>query len=249
MKKIITHDGLFHADEVLAIALIKEIYGDISVERTRNISTEDFDNPEIWIVDVGGVYNPELSCFDHHHDASLDASCMIVLEHLLTIDKVSNELFLELQNSFKVVSDIDKGGPSMYSGFQFNTLIKMMNPLENGFYIALDICKNVIKSCIDNVENIEKSLRIWNEGEQISMYIKYCTEFPIHWKRYEDSSVSYLIYPNKGKFNVLSINSNEFPIYSTGEEEFLHNGKFLAVFSSKEAAIRCAQMSMYNIVG
>lgn len=65
IKLAITHSGCFHADEVLAMVLVKYLkeFKDIIVIRTRN--------KEIWnysdiIMDVGGVFNPEKRKYDHH---------------------------------------------------------------------------------------------------------------------------------------------------------------------------------------
>jgi uncharacterized UPF0160 family protein len=62
--KIGTHDGRFHADEVLAVRLLRFVLDKpCEVTRTRNkdlLSTMDF------VVDVGGVYDPQSNLFDHH---------------------------------------------------------------------------------------------------------------------------------------------------------------------------------------
>ena len=249
IEKIITHDGLFHADEVLAIALIVSIYGDIPVERTRKISTEDMNNPNVWVIDVGGQYCPEKGQFDHHHDDTLDASCLLILDHLTSCNDVSSELYCELINQFQVVSSIDLSGPTHYNGWQVNSLIKSFNTFTTGFDMSVDLVKSYILHCMDTVNKIAESKAIWDAGKQISLFIRYCHEFPIHWKRYDDCGEMYIVYPNKDKYNVLSRDSITFPIFSTGKEEFLHNGRFLAVFASKEDAIACAQTSAYNVVG
>ncbi|MFC1720719.1 MYG1 family protein [Patescibacteria group bacterium] len=65
MKKIITHNGNFHADDIFAVAtlqLILEKEG-FEVIRTRDeeiIKTGDF------VIDVGGVYDADKNLFDHH---------------------------------------------------------------------------------------------------------------------------------------------------------------------------------------
>lgn len=56
---IVTHDGIFHGDDVLAVAMLTIVYPDAYIERTRDLS----DLPETAIlVDVGGGE------FDHHHN-------------------------------------------------------------------------------------------------------------------------------------------------------------------------------------
>ncbi|KAJ3118328.1 hypothetical protein HDU96_002485 [Phlyctochytrium bullatum] len=60
-----THDGTFHADEALALFLLKLLpaYRDATVLRTRDASllaTADI------VVDVGGEYDPSRHRYDHH---------------------------------------------------------------------------------------------------------------------------------------------------------------------------------------
>lgn len=61
VSEIVTHNGVFHADEVFACALLKELV-DCVVIRTRGYMTPG----DRIIVDVGGVYNPEAGQYDHH---------------------------------------------------------------------------------------------------------------------------------------------------------------------------------------
>lgn len=64
MKKIVTHNGDFHADDVFAVATLELfLKGKTEVIRTRDeeiIKSADF------VVDVGGKYDPEKNLFDHH---------------------------------------------------------------------------------------------------------------------------------------------------------------------------------------
>lgn len=64
LKKIITHSGNFHTDEVFACAVLS-ILNDGAVEIVRSR------DPEVWVtgdyvVDVGGVYDESINRFDHH---------------------------------------------------------------------------------------------------------------------------------------------------------------------------------------
>lgn len=63
-KKIITHNAKFHADDVFSVAvLLLHLDSEAEIIRTRDekiIETGDF------VVDVGGVYEPENNRFDHH---------------------------------------------------------------------------------------------------------------------------------------------------------------------------------------
>lgn len=64
-RLIATHSGSFHADEALAIAMLKRLpeWADADILRTRDeakLAAADL------VVDVGGVYDPATNRFDHH---------------------------------------------------------------------------------------------------------------------------------------------------------------------------------------
>lgn len=60
-----THNGSFHCDEALGVALLRRTaaYADAKVVRSRN--QEVLDKCDV-VIDVGGVYDPATSRFDHH---------------------------------------------------------------------------------------------------------------------------------------------------------------------------------------
>lgn len=63
-KKIVTHSGNFHTDEVFACAVLSLVHNDeVEIVRSRD--------PEVWatgdyVVDVGGEYDSARGRFDHH---------------------------------------------------------------------------------------------------------------------------------------------------------------------------------------
>jgi len=61
--KASTHDGRFHADEIFALAVLKMIFPDIEIVRSRD---ENVIKKADIIVDEGHVYDPEKLIFDHH---------------------------------------------------------------------------------------------------------------------------------------------------------------------------------------
>jgi uncharacterized UPF0160 family protein len=65
MVTIATHSGTFHADESLAVFMLKALpeYKDAELIRTRDA---DLIGKADIVVDVGGVYDPETRRFDHH---------------------------------------------------------------------------------------------------------------------------------------------------------------------------------------
>lgn len=62
MKKLCTHNGPFHADDVLAGAMLRLFYPDAEIIRSRN--PKDLEQADI-VFDVGGKYDGQ-KFFDHH---------------------------------------------------------------------------------------------------------------------------------------------------------------------------------------
>lgn len=69
--EIVTHDGNFHGDDVLACAMLKMLFSSAEIVRTRDPSKTCAEPGRI-VVDVGGKYDPSLNLFDHHHLASTE---------------------------------------------------------------------------------------------------------------------------------------------------------------------------------
>jgi len=66
MKRIATHNGSFHADDVFAVATLKLALNEsVSVFRTRD---KDAIKQADIAVDVGAEYNPDQDKFDHHQE-------------------------------------------------------------------------------------------------------------------------------------------------------------------------------------
>ena len=86
MKKIITHGGKAHLDDLMAcaIALVDRTWGSLEDGRTTTVETaladacegvvierrdpaeDELANPHVLVLDVGGHYRPDLGNFDHH---------------------------------------------------------------------------------------------------------------------------------------------------------------------------------------
>lgn len=58
-----THDGTFHCDEVLGCFLLKTLFPQASITRTRNPETLKLCDI---VLDVGGEYDPQIHRYDHH---------------------------------------------------------------------------------------------------------------------------------------------------------------------------------------
>lgn len=72
-RPVLVHSDRFHADEVMAVAILKELNllecegsGDPVITRTRDRDTIETHHGKAYILDVGGVDDPANLRFDHH---------------------------------------------------------------------------------------------------------------------------------------------------------------------------------------
>lgn len=75
MKKIniLTHSGIFHADDIFATATVNLYFKNkdkkIKIAHKRSFKPEDIEKADI-VYDVGMIYNPKKLRFDHHQNDS-----------------------------------------------------------------------------------------------------------------------------------------------------------------------------------
>lgn len=249
IKKIITHNGQFHADEIFACALLQCLFGDqIPVERTRDISAEDIDDPTVWVLDVARMYDRDKKVFDHHQDESLFATNMIVLYYLHELGHVNDSLFNRLHDTFEGISNIDRGGYDGHNGFQVNSLIKSFNSLPEGFSAAISIARLYIKAKLIDCHTEQQSGQFYDEGQRLTVNVRVCENYPVFWKSYQD--VSFLVAPDQnGKWCLHSIDSKRFPIHYTGKESFTHAGRMIGGYHSKDDAVEAAMEQEFQHFG
>ncbi|SCZ88207.1 BZ3500_MvSof-1268-A1-R1_Chr10-2g02879 [Microbotryum saponariae] len=153
-----THSGTFHADEALAVFLLRLLpeYGQAEIVRSRDPAVLDECTV---VVDVGGTYEPERLRFDHHQRGfnetfghgfvtKLSSAGLVykhfgraILSHVLDLPQQSpsiDTLYLKLYADFVEAFDgIDNGiaaqsGPSLYkSRTDISSRIGHLNPRWN----------------------------------------------------------------------------------------------------------------------
>jgi uncharacterized UPF0160 family protein len=90
---IVTHSQTFHADEVCAVSLLSLLFPRSTIDLTRTRDAETIGNAKTgtFVLDVGGVYDPETLRFDHHQSSFNDkyaeefffpmSSCGLIWKH------------------------------------------------------------------------------------------------------------------------------------------------------------------------
>lgn len=242
--KIVTHGGTFHADEVSALALIERVFNvsvhnDIPLERVFKVTEEDIANPNVWVLDIGGQYNPGLNNFDHHHDAELPACNVLVLETLMARNLIGAfRSKCVSDNLFEYISNVDCGhiietGSKVPS---VNSLIRACNSIgQSGFNVALDLMGDILIGQFALAEEAEKALTLWAMVEKHEGYaIHDSLEQIVGWHELAGKEdIRFLITPNaRGGYQIMSRDSRQWPIPEDERQIFRHNSGFLAVYDS-----------------
>jgi hypothetical protein len=241
IKKIITHGGMFHADEVMAIAMLRHFGFTAEVERKFEISEEEFSSSEILILDIGRRFDPQLGNLDHHQDPTSPATNILVADFLVNKGLLSLEVYQNLLPFLTEVSDVDRGIiPEGGSTSGLNSIIRSMNGAVE-FEEATKIMQKIISAKIFVAEKAIQTLQKWRGLEKISTRVKISSdpaELPGWKKLAEGEGVILLISPNtRGGFQVVTRDTEVFRIPSDPRQSFCHNSGFMAVYPQKEDAV------------
>ena len=245
--KFITHDGMFHADDILSTALLTLVFGYHKVIRTssNDVVIEDDDI----IYDVGG------GKFDHHQigaevrDNGIPYAAFGLLwreyspklgihpwaaelmdkEFVSLIDETDNRGQAKCPNTLSaLVSACFKAGRS------FEDTVDLVLPMLDDLiktYRDLSDQKHEVDSLID------EDTRVFNGKDK-------------HYdgRLFEDTDVVFILGPSlRGPGVVLrSLDSASFPIKDVDGVEplFIHKGRFTATYSCEEDALKAANASL-----
>ena len=77
--KIVTHGGGPHMDDLISVCIVLAIRNDIKCVERRPVEPEEIADPTVWVLDQGGVYDPENRNFDHHQFPAGTRKCTLSL--------------------------------------------------------------------------------------------------------------------------------------------------------------------------
>ena len=168
-----THDGPFHADDVLAFALVRSFVDpDATIVRTRDplkLAAADL------VFDVGGTYDPATQRFDHHQASYAGplSSAGMVLAWLEATGKVAPPLSAFLRDSMVAyVDDVDNGRVAPKAGVPcFPKLVDAYNqPAEThaeydaAFLSAVAMAHGVVQGLQAEHRSIQEARRIIDDA-------------------------------------------------------------------------------------
>jgi hypothetical protein len=172
-EQIITHPGSAHFDEVTAISLIMAVHDDkrFKIER-REPTTEELDNPDIWVVDVGDRHEPEKLNFDHHQDANCPASFVLIAEFLGLKETMSVMPWWQFKDS------VDRIGAEKSSEiFKAGDELVNKNPVEAWFTdqfaspdgLPPNMLRAFGKNLISSARTIKRQFDFWKSSRRLDI--------------------------------------------------------------------------------
>ncbi len=285
--KVATHNGYFHADDVLAVAVFLLKYPKAEILRARD---EGVIRSADAAIDVGRVYDPDTLRFDHHQRGGAGergngipyASLGLIWKHfgeevaygkreaeiverrlVMAIDaldngvEISTPLFKSV-SSYTIADYLDS----------FNDGRESLEDFDRGFSEALFFGSKLLMEEIDRakayVRDLDKVGEIFRNSKD-----KEIIELPpnIHWKEVlVPTEAKFVVFPrNDGDFYVRAVPkevgefTSKIPFPESwgglvGEElagttgvkdaSFCHRDGFIAGASSREGALRLAELAL-----
>lgn len=210
-----THDGTFHCDEALACFMLKILHPTAKLIRSRDsniLNTCDF------VVDVGGVYDPEHNRFDHHQK-QFDHSMSTLTSDIKSSVRLSSAGLIYHHFGRQILKNIIcKDDETMidfiYKRVYFD-IIQEIDGIDNGIPSSnSESLYNINTHVSARVSRLNKSWNFvgeWNDMEQFEKAIDLVgTEFVNTVNR-----VMNIIYP--AREIVLDAIQNRYKVHTSGE--------------------------------
>jgi len=227
VKTIATHNGFFHGDDVFAVAVLKLIYPEAKIIRTRD--EKEIEKADLR-VDVGDKYNPQTLDFDHHqldfnlkHKSNiLYASAGLIWLNFHDFFSDNKDVYEELDLLFENIDAHDNGiqtyEKKIQAVYDISIIISNFMPLfpdnsteniDKSFFSGVELAQKIFKNELSRAKNLSINYKKVREA------IKKNTHkgFIVFDKRYESEKV--LSTETKLLFKVSpSLEGNAFSVYS-----------------------------------
>lgn len=162
MLKIVTHNGNFHADEVLAIALLEllaDVCGDVTRTRDEAILEQAKACSKTYVLDVGGEHDGGRLNFDHHqreftgvNDSGTKQSTFgLIVDHLkeTVCLQYGNFVNAKLRNFAVIVDNHDNGVVKSDILKWISDFNHLGGDLDDVFHVTLDTARTWLAAMLN----------------------------------------------------------------------------------------------------
>ena len=258
----LTHDGIFHADEVGAKVLIDRagFKGDFIRSRSTTILETSLHDPYTLVLDCGMKLNPTMGNFDHHQDRNANHATAGLIwnevkDQLYPNDPITQQFVGEVIAAIDAV-DLGKenaqtalGSELIARGYRSSSaIVSGFNRPEwgaEGQDLQFQMAMQVIENEIYAAENRAKAEKEYINREILDNTVAVFESFSPIWKEKGDHRLAVMPYTTPGQWQIVSADSTKWPLPEESVLKtlvgndliFRHQSGFMATFKNKDAAI------------
>lgn len=258
----LTHDTVFHADEITAVYLVKRagFSGEVVRSRKATIVETSVNDPYTLVLDCGMKLEPAMGNFDHHQDRNANhvTAGLIwseVKDQLYPNDPITQQFVGEVIAAIDAV-DLGKenahtalGSELIARGYRsISATVSGFNRPEwgaEGQNVQFQMAMQVIENEIYAAEQRAKAEKEYGNREIFNNNVAVFETFSPIWKEKGDHTFAVLPYTTPSQWQIVSANSVSWPLPEesvlktlVGDDLiFRHQSGFMATFKNKDAAI------------
>jgi uncharacterized UPF0160 family protein len=248
IKNIATHNKIFHADEVTAIALLKIFTEDEIVVHRVDHDTSDFSSFDM-VIDIGKSFDG-VKHFDHHQYKGGKSSAGLIWEHL----GFESE-YPKISKLIKLIDDNDVG-IAKAKPFEYSSLLKCYNTSkiaskeqDEAFDKAVQFAMTVLNSTADLEEELQSIQHIVADSFVFDNNSKILelSKFTPHWTSYINGEktphIKCVVWEDEEEKNwkvkippkyLGSFELNGKALIQDSSMEFVHSSGFFAIAKDEE---------------
>lgn len=108
---IVTHPGTAHIDDLMSVCVALAVWP-INVVERRQPTVDEIEDPEVLVLDIGLLHDPERMCFDHHqYHKTAEAECALsLLAKSITWDGVNVHEAFSIAKWYESMKILDAKG-------------------------------------------------------------------------------------------------------------------------------------------
>lgn len=205
---IVTHDGVFHADDVIAVAIMRGSLANL-IRTIRTRDPREFETADI-LVDVGAEYDPERGRFDHHQKGFTEqhegteipyaaaglawryfGKKFVQMHNPPFLDpKLCDAVFDRIMNDVMIEVDALDNGIAYNAKLGINTVISSLNPAHGDYWVynahferAVELVRfwlaNYVNTVLKQVTDHQNAIEAFSGGDDIVTFDQVNTA----WKK------------------------------------------------------------------
>ena len=249
---IATHNKIFHADEVTAVALLRLFTDDEIVVHRIDHDTEDFSAYDM-VIDISKKFDGD-KYFDHHQNKGGKSSAGLIWEYL-----GFQEDYPKISKLIRLVDDNDVG-IQRAKPFEYSNLIKCFNcskinsPEQDiQFEKAVDFAMTVLNSMAEFAESLHAAKDIIRDSFMFddNPRVLELSEFTPHWATYVNAKLTPNIKAvvwedkedNNWKVRIPAVRSGSFDLHgkdllADDTMKFVHSSGHFAIANDEKIMVK-----------